>query len=183
MDKPSSGLIMEGGRGKKNNDRNPNCIAVWRSGGTRRIGRAQRVGEECDWSNPSTFAVPTLDFPLVLRRGNLVLPIPFVLSSMRACDRLGDLLGYFAGESSRLRASPSSSLDSFIPRGICSNSKYSNLGPRFPDGSESTVDTNAADGFGGRFGCNGAMRPRFDRAGAPKAGLERRAFEHAGSFQ
>ena len=183
MDKLSSGRRMEGGRGKKNNDRNPNCIAVWRSGGTRRIGRAQRVREECDWSDPSTFAFPTLDFPLVLRRGNLVLPVPFVLSSMRACDRLGDLLGYYPGESSRLRASPSSSLDSFIPRGICSDSKRANMGPRFPDGSKSTVDPNAADGFGDRFGCNGEMRPRFDRTGAPKAGLERRAFEHAGSFQ
>ena len=183
MDRLTSGMRMEGGCGKENNDGNPNCIAVWWPRGPRRIGRAQCVGEVCDWSDPSAFAFPTLDFPLVLRRGNLVFPIPFVLSSMRACDRLGDLLGCFAGESSRLRASPSSSLDSFIPRGICSSSKYSKLGPRFPDGSKSTVDTNAADGFGDRFGCNGEMQPRFDRTGAPKAGLERRAFELAGSFQ
>lgn len=183
MDRLTSGMRMEGGCGKENNDGNPNCIAVWWPRGPRRIGRAQCVGEVCDWSDPSAFAFPTLDFPLVLRRGNLVFPIPFVLSSMRTCDRLGDLLGCFAGESSRLRASPSSSLDSFIPRGICSSSKYSKLGPRFPDGSKSTVDTNAADGFGDHFGCNSEMRPRIDRAGAPKAGLERRAFEHAGSFQ
>ena len=183
MDKLSSGRRMEGGRGKKNNDGNPHCIAVWRSRGTRRIGRAQRVREVCDWSDPSTFAFPTLDFPLVLRGGNMVLPVPFVLSCMRACDRLGDFLGYFAAESSRLRTSPSSSLDFFISRGIRSNSKRSNLGPRFPNGSKSTVDTDTADGFGDRFGNNGEMRPRFDRTGAPKAGIERRAFEHAGSFQ
>ena len=183
MDKLSSGMRMEGGRGKKNNDGNPNCIAVWGSRGARRIGRAQRDREVCDRSDPGAFAFPTLDFPLVLRRGNLVLPIPFVLSSMRACDRLGDLLDCFTGESSRLRASPSSSLDSSVLGGICSNTKCSNLGPRFPGGSKSTVGTNAADGFGDRFGCNGEMRPRFDRTGAPKAGLERRAFEHAGSFQ
>ena len=183
MDRLTSGMRMEGGCGKENNYGNPNCIAVWRPRGPRRIGRAQCVGEVCDWSDPSAFAFPTLDFPLVLWRGNLVLPIPFVLSRMRACDRLGDLLGYFAGESSRLRVSPSSSLDSFLPRGICSNSKRSNLGHRFPDGSKSTVGTNAADGFRVRFGCNGEMRPRFDRPGAPKAGLERRAIEHAGSFQ
>lgn len=183
MDKLSSGMRMEGGRGKKNNDGNPNCIAVWRSRGTRRNGRAQRVREVCDWSDPIIVAFSALDFPLVLRRGNLVLPIPFVLSCMRACDHLGGLLGYFAGESSRLRASPNSSLDSFVSRGICSNSKRSNLGRRFPDGSKSTVDTNAADGFGDRFGCDGEMRPRFGRAGAPKTGPERRAFEHAGSFQ
>ncbi len=99
MDKLSSGMRMEGGRGKKNNDGNPNCIAVWGSRGPRRIGRAQRVREVCDRSDPGAFAFPTLDFPLVLRRGNLVLPIPFVLSSMRACDRLGDLLDCFTGES------------------------------------------------------------------------------------
>lgn len=183
MDKLTSSMGMEGGCGKKNNDGNPNCIAVWRPSGTRRIGRAQRFREVCDWSDAITFAFSALDFPMVLRRCNLVLPIPFVLSSMRACDRLGGFLGNFAGESSRIRASPSSSLDSFVLGGICSNSKRSNLGPRFPAGSKSSVHTNPADGFGDRFGCNGEMRPRFDRTGAPKAGLERRAFEHAGSFQ
>ncbi len=43
MDKLSSGRRMEGGRGKKNNDGNPNGIAVRGARGTRRTGRGGRV--------------------------------------------------------------------------------------------------------------------------------------------